>query len=339
LADVARLAGVSTGSVSRALNDPQKVSAKLRAAVLQAVEELGWVPHGAARALASLKAQTIGAIIPTLANVNFANEINAIQSRLMEAGYILIIGCSEYDPEQAYKQARKMIERGVDGLILLGENYPPALWTLLETQKKPYVITYSFRADSPRPCVGCDNYRALVRLTNYLIELGHRDFAIIAQNPLNNDRAERRLQGALDALADAGIQLPGGRLTEKSWSVTEGRLGLREVFDTPPRPTAVICTNDYLAIGAVVECQAMGLDVPGEVSVVGFDDIEMAAHLRPPLTTMHVPTEELGIRTAEHLISRLCGKAAAHSTELAVDLIVRGSSGPPPGAAFAGNRA
>jgi LacI family transcriptional regulator len=146
LADVAKLAGVSSGTVSRVINQPGLVSPDATAAVMAAIDKLGWVPHGAARALASHRTQTVGVIIPNLANPVFAAMIYALQHRLMAAGHTLIIGCSEYSPERGLVVARAMVSRGIDGLILLGENYPEALWTLLAVQRIPYLIAYSSEA-------------------------------------------------------------------------------------------------------------------------------------------------------------------------------------------------
>jgi LacI family transcriptional regulator len=327
--DVARLAGVSTGSVSRALNEPSKVSERLRTAVLKAAAKLNWVPHGAGKALASRRTRTIGAIIPTLANPNFATAMNAVQQRLMEGGYILLVGCSEYDPEQAFIQSHKMIERGVDGLILVGENYPNRLWELLARQAIPYVITYGFRRGGEHPSVGFDNYRAFVRLTRYVLNLGHSRIGMIAQRALNNDRALARLQGALDTLHAKGIEMPAEHLTEKEWTVAGGREGLREIARVAPRPTAVICANDALAVGAILECHALGLDVPKDISIVGCDDAEIAAHLSPALTTLRVPTAEIGRLTADYLLAKVGGAPPPASLELDVELIVRDSAAPP----------
>ena len=328
LADVARSAGVSTGSVSRALNEPDKVSDETRARVQAAVEELGWVPSGAARMLASHKTRTIGAIIPTLANVIFAEVMNTIQHRLMSEGFTLIIGCSEYDRDQAYLQGRTLIERGVDGLILLGEDFTEPFWTLLEVHRKPYVITYNFRAQSTRPCVGCDNYDAFSRLTQHLIDFGHRRFAIIAQDGSNNDRALARLQGAVDTLERSGLHVRPEHLVIKSWSIGKGREGMREILAHPPWPTAVLCINDHLAIGAIDECQAAGLRVPQDISVAGFDDMEFSSYIHPPLTTVHIPTELLGEKTAEHLLATLNGTPVLARQQLAAELVVRKSTGP-----------
>ena len=330
LRDVARHAGVSTGSVSRALNEPDKVSEKVRSKVLRVIEELGWVPSGAARILASHKTQTIGAIIPTLANVVFAEIMNTVQRHLHANEYILIIGSSEYDPDQAFLQVRKMIERGVDGLILLGENFTPRFWNLLEVQRKPYVVTYSYLSQSQRPSVGCDNFRAFARLTRYLIDLGHRRFGIISQDGSNNDRSEARLQGALGVLDEAGIRVRDEHLRIKEWSIAQGREGMREILANGPRPTAVLCINDQLAIGAMSECQAAGLSIPCDVSITGFDDMELASHVRPSLTTVHIQTELLGIRTAEYLIDTLAGKPVAVRQELEAEVILRESTAPPP---------
>jgi len=332
VADVARLAGVSTGSVSRALNQPEKVSDKLRTAVLKAVAELDWVPHAAGRALASLRTRTIGAIIPTLANPNLANTMNALQQRLMDAGYILLLGCSEYDPDKALVQARHMLERGIDGLVLLGENYPEPLWGLLVKQRIPYVVAYGFRPASPHCTVGFDNYRAFARLTNYVLELGHRRIGVLAQNPVNNDRAAARLSGTMDTLRAKGIAVRPDHLTVREWTFAEGRRGLRDILRVPPRPTAVICANEFLAVGAILECQTLGVAVPGDLSIVSCGDAEISAHLSPALTTLRVPTAEIGRLAADHLLAKLKGTSPA-SLELELELIVRGSAAPPSGEA------
>lgn len=332
VADVARLAGVSTGSVSRALNQPQKVSDKLRNAVMKAIAELDWVPHAAGRALASLRTRTIGAIIPTLANPNLANTMNAFQQRVMDAGYILLLSCSEYDPDKALVQARNMLERGIDGLVLLGENYPEPFWGLLLKQRVPYVVAYGFRPASPHCTVGFDNYRAFARLTNYVLELGHRRIGVIAQNPVNNDRAAARLAGTLDTLRAKGITMLPGHFTVREWTFAEGRRGLRDVLQVAPRPTAVICANEFLAVGAILECQTLGVAVPRDLSIVSCGDAEISAHLSPALTTLRVPTAEIGRLAADHLLAKLKGDSPA-SLELELELVVRESAAPPPGEA------
>ena len=329
LSDVAELAQVSTATVSRALTCPGKVKPATAARIRQAVQALGYVAHGAARALASKRTHTIGAVIPTLDNAIFANTAHALQKTLDEAGYTLLIASHEFDAEVEARVTQALVERGVDGLVLLGATHHPSVLRMLDTQQIPYVLTWALDAAGRHPCVGFDNRAAAIRIANHLLELGHRDFAMISGITLGNERASERLEGVRQALSARGVSLAPGRVVEKPYTLSAGREGLREVLRGAPRPTAVVCGNDVLAIGALAECHAQGIAVPREISVTGFDDLEMAAVVTPALTTVHFPTAELGTYAAQHLLARLAGKPFAARTELPVDLVVRASTAPP----------
>jgi len=188
LSDVARRAGVSTASVSRVLNTPEKVSAELRAQVEAALKELRYVPHGAARALASQRSRTIGAVVPTLGIAIFAKGIEALQARLHADGYTLLIASAAYDLAKELDHTRALIERGVDGIALVGAQHLPALDELLDASGLPHVNTYVYDPKAARPCIGIDNHAASYRLTRHLVELGHRDVALLTSPTRNNDR-------------------------------------------------------------------------------------------------------------------------------------------------------
>jgi LacI family transcriptional regulator, galactose operon repressor len=329
LADVARLARVSTATVSRALTQPDKVKPATAARIRQTVQALGYVAHGAARALASRRTRTVGAVIPTLDHAIFANTTHALQRTLDEAGYTLLLACHEFDAAAEVRMTQALIERGVDGLVLLGTSHHPSVFQMMETHHLPYVLTWALDASGKHPCVGFDNRAAAIRMTRYLLELGHREFAMISGITEGNERAGERLEGVREALAAAGISLRPERVVEKPYTLPAGREGLREVLSAAPRATAVVCGNDVLAIGALAECQSAGLAVPHQVSVTGFDDLEMAAVVTPGLTTVHFPTAELGAHAAQNLLARLGGGAAPARTELAVEVVVRGSAAPP----------
>jgi len=328
LSDVAELARVSAATVSRALTCPGKVKPATAARIRQAVQALGYVAHGAARALASRRTNTIGAVIPTLDNAIFANTAHALQKTLDEAGYTLIIASHEFDAEVEVRLTRALVERGVDGLVLLGATHHPNVLRLLDTQQIPYVLTWALDAAGRHPCVGFDNRAAGTRIARHLLELGHREFAMISGVTAGNERASERLDGVRQALAARGIALTPGHVVEKPYTLSGGREGLREVLRAAPRPTALVCGNDVLAIGALAECQAQGLAVPREMSVTGFDDLEMASVVMPPLTTVHFPTAELGSYAGQNLLARLAGRPFAMRTELAVELVVRASTAP-----------
>jgi len=330
LSDVARLAKVSTATVSRALTLPHKVKALTLSRVQQAARTLGYVAHGAARALASRRTRTIGAVIPTLDNAIFANTIHALQTTLDAAGYTLLLASHGFDAAVEVRVTRALIERGVDGLVLLGTTHDPALFRLIESHQLPYVLTWALDDSGTHPCVGFDNRAAATRLANYLLDLGHREFAMISGLTINNERARERLDGVRSALAARGVSLPAARLIEKPFTHSAGREGLLEMIAGGAWPTAVICGNDVLAIGAMAECHAQGIAVPQQISITGFDDMEIASLMTPGLTTMHFPTAELGTYAAHHLLSRLAGKNVDTLRELPVELIVRGTTAPPP---------
>ncbi len=329
VADVALAAGVSGATVSRALNRTGPVSDDIRRRIEQAVVELGYVPNGAARALASQRAHAIAAIVPTLENTNFAITAEAAQRRLVEAGYNFLVASTAYDPEREADHIQSLVAHGVDGVILVGARRDPEIVRFLQARRVPYVVTWSLAGDGT-PSVGFDNAEAARKLANHLLDLGHRQIGVIAGLTKNNDRAAARLEGVRRALEDRGLALPRELLIERPYRIAEGQFGLRALMAMAPRPTAVICGNDQLAFGALIECGRQGVSVPAEISIVGFDDLEFAEQIEPSLTTMHVPAEEIGHRAAEYLLAKIVGQPAATTTAVSVNLIVRESSGPPP---------
>lgn len=329
LADVARVAGVSTATVSRALSSPEKVGPELLGRVQAAVQESGYVPHGAARALRSRRSRTIGAVVPTLDNAIFASAIQALQKALEEKGYTLLVASHEFDLENEVRVVRPLVERGIDGLVLVGLDHAPALFRLLQSVQLPYVLTWALDRTGERPCIGFDNREAAARVADYLADLGHRRVAVIGGHAAGNDRARERIVGTLEALARRGAPVPAGWVLERPYTFDAAREAMRVLMRQEPRPTAVICGNDVLAVGASAEARALGLDVPGDVSITGFDDLEISAILEPPLTTVRVPTREIGRLAAEHLLARVAGPEAQRVREVSVELVVRRSTAPP----------
>lgn len=331
LRDVARAAGVSTATVSRAINRPEIVSDELRTRISAVIEHLGWVPDGAARALATRRSGAVGAVFPTLSHGDFARAATALQRELLTQDYTLLLACSEYDPGQELRQVRKFLERGVDGLILVGHAHHPDLPGLLQRQQVPSINTFVYDRHSPVSSIGPDNHKALAGLTDYLVELGHTRFGVIAQSTLNNDRAAARLAGIRDALGRHGLAakpLHMGEGTELS-SVAEARAIFRRIMQASPRPTAILCANAYLAVGAELEALAMNIAIPGDVSIVGYDDIEIMSELPVPITTVRVPGDEIGRRAARYILAHIFGREEDTAFECAAEIVVRASSGPP----------
>jgi LacI family transcriptional regulator, galactose operon repressor len=330
LSDVARAAGVSLSTASRALSDPALVRPQTRTRIDDAVRMLGYVPHGAARALASRRSRTIGAVVPTLDNPIFAHAIQTLQRTLGESGYTLLLASHDYDPATELDVTRALVERGVDGLALVGTDHSPQLYEFLTRSGVPFELTWALDPDRHHYCIGFSNRLASIRITQHLLALGHREFAMISGHTAHNDRARERAAGVREALAAHGLSLPEHRYVETAYSVSNGRAALAALLARDPAPTAIACGNDLLAFGALLECAARGIAVPAQMSVTGFDDIELAAEVSPPLTTIHIPTADIGRRAAERLLARLAGESVARAEEVTVELVVRGSTGARP---------
>jgi LacI family transcriptional regulator len=329
IVDVASAAGVSVATVSRALNTPEKVREAVRERVQAAAKVLDYVPHHAARALASRRSNTIGAIIPTIDNAIFARGCQALQQHLHMLGFTLLLASSEYDPERELDELHALLEHGVDGIMLVGEDHDPRLYNLLEAKRIPFVNTWTYHTANRHPCIGFNNRETMARLVNYLLDLGHTRFAMIAGVVDHNDRAAERVQGVRDALAKHGLSLSPDQLIERPYSIADGRDALRMLMSQTHQPTAIICGNDILAYGAILESQAMKIDVPGKLSITGFDDLELSSHIQPSLTTVRVPSIDMGVKAADYLTARIAGRPAPNLVELGAELIIRATTARP----------
>lgn len=330
LSDVARVAGVSLATASRALSEPERVREHTREHVRSAATMLGYVPHGAARALATRRSRTVGAVFPPVDNPIFAAATQALAHELAAAGYTLLLATHEYDPEAEAAATRALLERGVDGVVLIGLDHSPDLYQLLDRSRVPYELTWSLDPTGYRHCVGVAHRLASVRVTQHLLDLGHREFAVIAGFTAHNDRARERLAGVREALAGRGLELRADRVLESQFSVAAGARAFAELARRAPGFTATVCGNDSLALGALAECARRGVRVPGEVSVAGFDDIEMAGAVTPALTTVRVPAAGIGRLAAARMLARLDGRRVTTVEELPAELVVRESTGRAP---------
>lgn len=327
--DVASEAGVSTASVSRVLNNPDKTKKKTRDAVQLAIKRLGYIPNGAARALSSRNSRVIGAIIPTIDNSIFAQGIQALQSYLDKKGYFLLLGASNYDPAQEYALCQNYLVQQVAGIIMMGNTHLPECAAMLAKEHTPFVNTGTYSSDG-NYCVGFDNAKAAALAVRYLIDLGHTEFAMIAGITKDNDRAAERVKGVKDALAPSGLALEKGRLLERHYEIEEGGAAFRHLMQADRPPTAIVCGNDVLAFGAILEGNRLGIDIPKQVSVIGFDDLVLSRHLSPSLSTIQIPTEEMWCRAADTLLALLADQEVPKAIEIDVSLVVRESTGTAP---------
>ena len=332
LEDVARAAEVSPATVSRCLNSPTLVRPALRDRVDEAIRALDYVPHGAARTLASRRSRLIGAIFPSLDSALFGSALEALQSEVMASGYSLVVAASNYDPERELKHLRNLLASGVDALMLVGGARDDSAYRLIARAGAPTVLIWISESDAAHPCIGFDNAAAAGAVTRHLLDMGHRRIAMISGFLANNDRATARVAGVEAALAERGLTLDSDNVLERRFGVDEGREAFRRLMAKTPRPTAIVCGSEPFAYGAIFEAEALGLGVPGNVSITGFDDMWLAAQLTPSLTTVRTPQREMGRLAGRYLLSVLAGEEILPPRPLGFELIVRGSSGPPPSA-------
>ncbi len=329
LDDVAKLAGVSTATVSRCLNTPDKVIENTRKRVMAAVEQLGYTPNFGARVMAANRTFTIGAIIPTMENAIFARGLQAFQEELHQRGYTLLVSSSAYQPDVEEEQIRALVSRGADGLLLIGYDRDPAIYSYLERQEVPTLVAWAYSRENKTPSIGFDNCASIYALAQEVLNHGHRRIGVISGITEGNDRAAERLRGIRDAMKSNHLPPDMLMVIETPYEIENGAAAFGKLMAASPRPTAVMCGNDVLAVGALCRAREMGLNVPGDVSITGFDDIELAHIVTPALTTVHLPHREMGRKAAIELVKMVENQSEGLSVELQSSLKIRQSLGKP----------
>ncbi|MBS0316436.1 MAG: LacI family DNA-binding transcriptional regulator [Proteobacteria bacterium] len=326
LVDVATLAGVSSGTVSRALTRPDMISQATRERVLAAAQRLGYVANGAARALVMRRSMTVGALVPRFGGSSFPTMIQALESTLAAADYTLLLSAPEHSRGQGPAALAALLERGVDAVALLGAQHPPQVFAALTAHQRPFVMMWA--QHSPQGvCVGFDEGEAASLLVDHLAALGHREIGFVGGRTEHNERARRRLLGLTLAIARHGIRLAPQAMLEVDYGFAQGFEAMTELLQRGLTITAVVCGNDYLATGALAALAQAGVPVPGQLSVASFNDNDFAAYLYPPLTTVRLPIREMGEQAGHYLLQRLRGAQPQHQALLPVELIVRQSTG------------
>jgi len=333
--DVARQAGVSRATVSNVLNNRigggVRIREDTRQRILAVARELGYQPHAVARSLRSGRSGTIGLLIPDACNPHFWGIVRGVESVARQHGYQLVLTVTALEPERERESLRALAQQRMDGLILL-LTYPGRLAQELEALRLQGGAIVTFGGVLPGKDAVIQSYAQGAReVTQHLLQLGHRRIGFIrgvARPALGADR----LLGYRRALRAAGIPLQRELIIDCGPSLEEGVLAARQLLGLIPRPTAILGVNDLMAMGALQAAAERGLSVPRDLSVAGFDDIDMAAHLVPPLTTVRADSEEAGRQAARFLFQRLQEPdSPPQRIEMPARLVVRGSTGPCPG--------
>jgi len=314
VSDVAARAGVSTATVSRCLSNPKLVRPELRKQVEAAIDALGYVLYGAAKALKTDRTETIGVIVPTLEIGSFASAIQALQHRLSQSGYTAILAVSDFDAEKEAQLARSLAQRGVDGMMLIGQSMDTSVTDFLDRVGIPHVNTWNIGKIPSRPFIGFDNRAGLRRITDYVLDRGHRDLVfVVGGGPHANLRTKDRIAGFNDALCARGLDVPEDIIFEMPYDAQSGQIAFDRIWSRPNRPTAIVCASDILALGVLRAARARGLSIPRDVSLTGFDGVDIMSDLSVAVTSMSVPAREMGEAAAAFLLDKMLGNGEAEA--------------------------
>jgi LacI family transcriptional regulator len=319
--DVARESGVSVATVSRAMNGNTNVKPETRQRVLEASKRLDYVPNPAARALTTKRTQTIAAIIPTIENSVYAKFVAAIEQTMSKQNYSLVLSVSNADDALELAAAEKLLAMGAEGFILSGSAHGDILIDLLARRQIPFAFTSVFDPTSDIATIGYDNSALAASAIRYLVGKGHSEIAVVHGPLVESDRTVARKMGAISA----DHLLNKLHFVETNLSVAGGKTAVLEVLAIQPRPTAVLCFSDVLALGIYFGLGDAGLHIPTDVSVMGFDNLDWSKETIPALTTINLPARQMGIAVAEQLMQTLENATPLASEELSGTIIERDS--------------
>ena len=295
MAEISKMAGVSLATVSRTLHSPHLVGKTTRERVHRVMEKVNYVYHATAGDLSRKRSSIIGVIIPTAKSLVFSATLQAIQEAAQQNNFSLVAGSSKYDIETELRLLQQFKERRLAGIILTGFVFGQRnLIKELVKGGMPCVVIWDKLDDPDLSYVGFDNFKATYAITEYLIRLKHKQIGLIVGPYTKVERVKRRLEGFKAALNNHGIKFDPSLVIEKEPILIDGKEAMSRLLSLPDRPTAVLAASDTLAVGALAAARDMKVRIPEDVSIAGFDDIEVAAYCNPPLTTVRVPAYEIG---------------------------------------------
>ena len=323
---VSKAAGVSVATVSRALQKPEVVTKETREKVIKAAKEVGYKPNMMARNFRSKKSYSIMVLVPDISNPFFSMVIGGIQKAAKAKGYNILLGNTMGDKDTERELANLLHTNQADGIIQLSSRFPLAAEEAKGDQLLPIVNCCECVDDDSMPTVALDNDGASRAMTEHLISEGHTRIGVIT-GPSESPLTKTRLRGYEMALVNAGLEIDQELHIEGDYTLEAGCKAATTLLKNSNRPSAIVCFNDEMAIGAMRCVKAAGLRVPEDVSVTGFDDLSFAAYTDPPLTTIAQPTEAFGTEAIALLVDIIEGKSEKQHLTLPFELVVRESAG------------
>ena len=331
LNDVAKEAGVSTITASRALRGVGRVAEETRQRVRETAARLNYTPDVIAQKMRGANTNLIGVFVNSFGSLSMHELLTAINEELDRAGFDLIVFNTRRFDDPARSGTTEMLRKLCDGIMLLFPNAEDHFLTKLERSSLPCVLVNFDARPIGLPVIVGANRSAARQAVEHLLGLGHRKIAFIA-GALHSGLSEQRRKGYEDALANANIPLNPAWTVQGGYTETTGFTQTQALLALPDRPTAIFAANDAMAFGALDAIAAAGLKVPKDISVIGFDDVAHASYVHPKLTTLHQPTNDIAFRAVEELITAVKHNrnSGGLRLELPIQLIVRESTGPAP---------
>ncbi|MEZ5448414.1 MAG: LacI family DNA-binding transcriptional regulator [Thiolinea sp.] len=314
LEDVARLAGVSTITVSRAINYPEKVAAKTLEKVTRAIQQTGYVPNLLAGALASRRSRLIAAIVPSIANMVYAETIQYFSSRLKQAGYQVLLGESGYPQQSEQQLISAILSRRPDGILLTGVNHSADCRHMLLGAKIPLVETWDITPTPLDIVVGFSHERIGEAVADFVVRNGFQRVGFVCAD---DRRAQRREKASRARLNTLGVTDIFSATTPTPTNLRLGRNGLSQLLEQGFQQGIILCSSDTLAHGVLTEAQARGLRIPQDLAILGFGDQHFAADIYPALSTVRIDRPRMGKLAAEALLARIDGQPL---TETLIDV-------------------
>jgi DNA-binding LacI/PurR family transcriptional regulator len=326
--DVAKRAGVCIATVSRAVNGHPKVDPKLAKRVWKAIEEVGYVPNPQARSLASGRSRMLGLIVSDITNPFFPELVKEFENAAVAQGYEVLIGSTDYDPVRTESLIRRMLQRNVDGVAVMTFGFEAGLTNQLADSEYPLVFIDAGPKLPNTRVLTVNKGEGIQEAVQHLAALGHRAIAFIS-GPLRLPSALVRRDAFLKSMAELGLKAPARHIVEGDHTMDGGMAAIERIISCAELPTAVVCSNDLTAIGVLHGLYETPYKVPADISVVGFDDIQLARFLLPALTTVRVSCKNLAAAAVEALRAGIepdHPKAAQKEWQIPSHLVVRQST-------------
>ena len=326
--EVAKIAGVSVSTVSRVINDMPDVNRQTKIKVLQIIEEHGYVPNATAKTLKQMTTNIIGLVVKGISNPFFVPIVERIQLEISKTKYIPLVHYIDESDDEVLAASSLVAERKALGVIFLGGN-PQAKMKTVSRLKVPCVLaTLSIKAPEHKniSCVGVNDIEAAGKAIDHLIDSGHRRIAVLGGRRLAHDLIWDRYEGIRQSFASHGLLFSDDLYIESMFSLKDAYNAMsRALAGKQPPFTALFAMSDLMAIGAMRAIFDHGLQVPDDISVIGFDGIEIAAYYNPPLTTIRQPYEEIARRSAELIIQNILGENLEQTIELSTEIVIGAS--------------